>query len=305
LPRASDAAAAPPGAWRHRAATEFRSFLFFGFENRTHAGTRRRGRCCWFGCSGSRGRLGFAKAFLGDLVSFFLGDLVVLAALVLFALAASAASRSAFSAASRWARILASPRRSCALQPRATAHHRARAPGVRALRQSTCAAQTPEDLGGGAGGVRRGSGWRGSPGGRGWTLGGRRRRCSGHRSGGRLGLAVWAADAALLDLDDHLLARPWLKLWRTTPVSVRGLSDSVDFPPTLSVYRQGSWCQPSVAILSIPYAVTALSPAHRSESLQGAQNAPETYHSQARQAGCMYHILTGPVPNPMGQLRMF
>ena len=157
-----------------------------------------------------------------------------------------------------------------------------------------------------AGRLRRGAARRGAAGGGAAGLAGwRARGGTARRRGGAARLRACRRAPAVrrfLTSTTTCLLRPWLKLWRTTPVSVRGLSDSVVFVPTLSVLPSG------VLVSDIQFSNPVssargrshLGPARRSESAQGAQNAPETCHLQARQAGLHVPHLTGPMPNPIG-----
>ena len=88
------------------------------------------------------------------------------------------------------------------------------------------------------------------------------------------------------------LLRPWLKLWRTTPVSVRGLSDSVDFCRRSASCRQGSWSQPFRSrILSVPLRPRPLSPGLAGpKALQARKTRQKRVTRRPGKQGCMYHI---------------
>ena len=87
------------------------------------------------------------------------------------------------------------------------------------------------------------------------------------------------------------LLRPWLKLCRTTPVSVRGLSDSVDFP-TLSVLPSGVLVSDiQFRILSVPIAAGAtLARAAGAKALQARKSRQKRVICRPGKQGCMYHI---------------
>ena len=175
-------------------APEFRGFVFFRFDHGP--------------CAGTGGRFALAEALLGDLVGLFLGDFVVLAALVFLALARlGGLALGLFDGVA----LLANLRLffgDLAFLGLAQAGIAERVGAAVALFIGQGAQHHAGRLG--RGGGRSGCGRRRCSGGR-RRLGGRRcgRRALGDRCGRRsrgLGLAVGANGAALLDLDDHLLA---------------------------------------------------------------------------------------------------
>ena len=267
--------------------------FLFGFELGART-PRRRGR-------GGRG-LAFAEALLGDLVGLLLGFVVVLAALVFLALARLGGL--ALGLLDGVALLRGSwplPRRSCALRPRAGGHRRARGRGGCCSSSVSVRSTTPDAFGAGAAGAGAGAGAAGlAAGAAGGGALGDRRRCGSRRRG--LGLAVGAGDAALLDLDDHLLAAAMAEALAHHAGLGARLERQRRLRRRSASCRQGSWSQPFRSrILSVPFAAgAAAGPSRRSESAPGAQNAPKTCHLQARQAGLHVPHLTGPMPNPIG-----
>ena len=195
-----------------------RLFVFLRRHDRAHA------RSCRGG-----GDFLAAEALLGDLVGLVLDLFVVTCgARSSSRLRVSAATRSARSTAARCSRILASSSailRSSASRRRASPSACARR--FRSSSVSVCST-TPDGFGGGSRRGRSGSGGRrGGLAGRRTLAGGRRRWCGRRRGGSALAVGLPGARLRTFSTTTDLV-RPWLKLWRTTPVSLpRGLSVSV------------------------------------------------------------------------------
>ena len=186
-------------------------------------------------------------------------------------------------------------RRSCALRLRAAARRRARGRGGCAPRRSSVRSTTPDGFGAGAcreqGPPRAPRPWRSRPSARA-SAGAAARLAAGRAPAGFGALLSAPGLRRFLTSTTTCLLRPWLKLWRTTPVSVRGLSDSVDLP-TLSVLPSGvlvSAIQVPVRLVSFA-AVPPLSPGlpvrKRSSAVKTRQ---KRVACRPGKQGCMYHI---------------
>ena len=130
-------------------------------------------------------------------------------------------------------------------------------------------------LGGGAGVPRA---WRPAP----------RRR--GRRRG--FGLASAPAVRRFLTSTTTCLLRPWLKLWRTTPVSVRGLSDSVVGADAQRLAVRGLRLSHSV-LESCQFRCAAGPPSARlagPKALQARKARQKRVACRPGKQGCMYHI---------------
>ncbi len=205
-------------------------------------------------------------------------------------LRASAASRSVFSVTSREARRRASSsaiRRSSASRTRLSA-----SAWARAVRSSSVKVRstTPEGLGD-------------SPAGAGVAaVRGATPRFLGASAGaGSAFTSVGAPMTRRLTFSTTTcLLRPWLKLWRTTPVSVRGLSVSLP-PPTLSLVSPGFFVSliPNFVLMRRPPTQMRWSQRLDGENASNAQCARETSRSRARQAGLHVPHLGGAMPNPI------
>ena len=271
---------APPAPRRNA-----RRLFLVGFERRARAGRARRGR-----------GLGLAEALLGDLVGLALGFLVVLAALVFLALAGSRRPRAR---PSRWPRGCARRSASSSAILRSSASRRRASPSAwaRRLRSSSVSVRstTPDGLGGG--------------GAAGAAVAGAAQPRLGPRGGRRARLAAGAAGAAaagaaasglpsppttrrFLTSTTTCLLRPWLKLWRTTPVSARGLSDSV-FAPTLSVFSPGVLVSAIPVLESCQFRTRRLAALARlagPKALQARKTRQKRVACGPGKQGCMYHI---------------
>ena len=245
------------------------------------AGTRAPGRCCSGACVFA------AEALLGFLFGLALGFFVVLVALVFLALARFGGFALGLSIASRLAR-----RRGFFLGDLAFfgfAHARI-AERMRARAALFLGQRAQHD----AGWLRRGRG----------RLA-RCRRCRAQRLGGAPRLASRRAGAAPASASPAApmtrrftfstttcLLRPWLKLWRTTPVSVRGFSVSV-FGRRSASCRQGSSFQLiPFLFLRAPCRASIVVRLARSpvRKRSGADNARETFACGPGKQGSMYHI---------------
>ena len=132
----------------------------------------------------------------------------------------------------------------------------------------------------------------------------RRRRCGagvfgacGSAAGSGLGLAGLPTVRRFTVSTTTCLLRPWLKLWRTTPVSVRGFSDSV--LPTPIFLSPGVF----VSLIPIPFPTSkTLGPSPDTGPAPGLKVSPVRKRSSALTAGeealarragkqgSMYHI---------------
>ena len=132
------------------------------------------------------------------------------------------------------------PRRSCAPRPRAPWRRRARGRGGSAPPRSACAARrrtasAPAPACGrcGVAPARCGAA-------RDHAAAARRRAACGAGAGAASALASPAPTRRFTFSTTTALERPWLKLWRTTPVSARGLSVSVLVEADAQLFSPGS-----------------------------------------------------------------
>ena len=281
------------------------AIVVVGF-GRERARDRRRGRRSW-----PCGLFLAAEALLGDLVGLALGLFVVAAAIFLGALARlGGLALGAFDRVALGAdlRLFLGDLALLGLAHLGVAE-RVGARG-RALPRSACAARRRTA----SAAARRGA------------CGGATRRCrraptTPPRRGvaPRSGAGAGAASAGLASPGPPMrrftfstttaLERPWLKLWRTTPVSARGLSVSVlvevDAQRLLAgALRISSHSHPILNafenIVNQPRAIPCrVRPDRWSGSVRGSGSARGTRCSLGRRAGQHVPHLTAPMPNPI------
>ena len=234
-------ASAPPGPRRTMRGPRF----FLGFELRTRAAAR----APWPAVSPS------PKRFLATSSALRLVSSSCLRRSSSSRLRASAASRSVFSMASRCCADLRLFLGDLALLGLAQAGIAERVGAAAAL---FLGQRAQHDAGRASAPARPVAAGAGAAGGRGWRRG--RRGALGGRGAGAAGAGAAAsglpsapAMRRFLTSTTTCLLRPWLKLWRTTPVSVRGFSDSVVGADAQRLAVRGLGRQPFRSrILSVP-----------------------------------------------------
>ncbi len=275
------------------AAAEARCLLLVSLEYGSRAGRP---------CSRCGSGFGFAETLLGDLVGLALGFLVVLAALFLVALAGLGGV--AFGLLARLAhraqpRLLLGDLALLGLaQPCIAERVGAAVTLLLGQRAQHDARRSRRGRGRRCGCRRRASGRGGSTG---WRSAPRHRSRRRDRDRSRFRLGIAADRPPLLDLDDHLLAAAMAEALAHRA----GLGARLKRKRRLRGHAQrlvarGLGLNHSGSIpVNSRHGPCRFRPDRRSESAQGADNAPKTYRWQGRQAGLHVPHLTGLMPNPI------